>query len=431
MEPTLVIIGVNYRSASVEVRERFWISESRRYEALVRLARSEAIEEVAVLATSNRTEFILWASDPAVAANSVLSFLTTEYGLRLAEWSHFYRLIGEAAVVHLFKVVSSLDSIILGEPEISAQMNDAWMLAKRVDTCGRHLDAAFQKAFAVVERVQKETSIGQAATSVPYAAVELARQLFGSLKDRKVVLLGAGHMGQLSAEHLIKNGANDVRVVNRTVERAQELAERLGGIAAPYEDRWQHIVEADIVISATSCPHIIFTREEGEYVRQERQGRPLLMIDIAMPRDIDPRVRDIHGIFLYDVDDLDEVVRRSCTDHASAAEQATNIVLGEAKFFARKLVNDRGVPTIVALRERLDEMAKNELNIFRQEAGPFSNEQEQVLESLAARIASRVAGSLSRELKGASAGLDQDQLTATIKELFRLPPGTALPTGSN
>src|SRR6185369_6942308 len=412
LEPTLVIIGVNYRSASVEVRERFWISESRRYEALVRLARSEAIEEVAVLATSNRTEFILWASDPAVAANSVLSFLTTEYGLRLAEWSHFYRLIGEAAVVHLFKVASSLDSIILGEPEISAQMNDAWMLAKRVDTCGRHLDAAFQRAFAVVERVQKETSIGQAATSVPYAAVELARQLFGSLKDRKVVLLGAGHMGQLSAEHLIKNGANDVRVVNRTVERAQELAERLGGIAAPYEDRWQHIVEADIVISATSCPHIIFTREEGEYVRQERQGRPLLMIDIAMPRDIDPRVRDIHGIFLYDVDDLDEVVRRSSTDHASAAEQATNIVLGEAKFFARKLVNDRGVPTIIALRERLDEMAKNELNIFRQEAGPFSNEQEQVLESLAARIASRVAGSLSRELKGASAGLDQDQLTA-------------------
>jgi glutamyl-tRNA reductase len=431
MEPTLVIIGVNYRSAAVEVRERFWISESRRYEALVRLARAEAIEEIAVLATCNRTEFILWASDPAVAANSVLSFLTTEYGLRLTEWSHFYRLIGEAAVVHLFKVASSLDSIILGEPEIYAQMNDAWMLAQRVSTCGRHLDAAFQKAFAVVERVQKETSIGHAASSVPYAAVELARQLFGSLQDRKVVLLGAGHMGQLSAEYLVKNGANDVRVINRTGDRAQELAEHLGGMAAPYEERWQHIVEADIVISATSCPHIIFTREEGEYVRQEREGRPLLMIDIAVPRDIDPRVRDIHGIFLYDVDDLDEVVRRSSTDHASAAEQAINIVLTEGKFFARKLTIDRAVPTVIALRERLDEMAKNELDIYRHEAGPFSTEQEQVLQVLATRIASRVAGSLSRELKGVSASLDQDQLTATLKELFRLPPGSALPTGSN
>ncbi|HET9697002.1 MAG TPA: glutamyl-tRNA reductase [Terriglobales bacterium] len=431
VEPTLVIIGVNYRSASVEVRERFWISESRRYEALVRLARSEAIEEVAVLATCNRTEFILWASDPAIAANSVLNFLTTEYGLRLAEWSHFYRLIGEAAVVHLFKVASSLDSIILGEPEIATQMKDAWSLAQRVATCGRHLDAAFQKALAVVERVQKETSVGQAASSVPYAAVELARQLFGSLEDRKVVLLGAGHMGQLAAEYLVKNGANDLRVINRTVDRAQELTERLGGIAAPYEERWQHIIDADIVISATACPHIIFTREEGDYVRQERQGRPLLMIDIAVPRDIDPRVRQVHGIFLYDVDDLDEVVRRSSGDHVSAAEQATNIVQTEAKFFARKLVMDRSIPTAIALRERLDEMAKNELDAFRQEAGPFSAEQEQALQLLARRIASRFAGLLSKELKNLSANLSDDQLSAALKELFQLPSGTALPTGSN
>jgi glutamyl-tRNA reductase len=431
VEPTLVIIGVNYRSAPVEVRERFWISESRRYEALVRLARSEAIEEVAVLATSNRTEFILWTRDASLAANSILNFLTHEYGLRMNEWSHFYRLVGEPALVHFFKVTSSLDSIIIGEPEIVAQMKEAWLLAQKVGTTGRYLDAIFQKSFAVSERVRTETAIGEAAVSVPYAAVELARQLFGSLENRKVVLLGAGHMGELSAEYLVKNGVRDVRVVNRTVERAQEVAGRLGGIAAPYEERWQHFIEADIIISATACPHIVFTREEGEYAKQERHGVPLLMIDIAVPRDVDPQVRNIHGIFLYDIDDLEQVVKRSNGEHAAAAEKANHIVLTEAKFFSRKMTADVAVPTTVALRERLDDLCRQELEAFRHDAGPFSAEQDDALDKLATRIGSRIAGSLARELKEVSEKTDQDQLTSVIQKLFRLPQRSTIAAGSN
>ncbi len=431
LEPTLVVIGVNYRSAPVEVRERFWISESRRYEALVRLARSEAIEEVAVLASSNRTEFILWTRDASIAANSVLNFLTAEYGLRLGEWKHFYRLIGEPALVHLFKVASSLDSIIIGEPEIHQQMKDTWLLAQKVGTTGRYLDSVFQKAFAVADRVRTETSIGECAVSVPYAAVELARQLFGSLEDRKVVLLGAGHMGELSVEYLRKYGIQDVRVVNRTVEKAQELAERLGGKAAAYEERWQQFIEADIIVSSTTCPHVVFTREEGEYIRQERQGRPLLMIDIALPRDIDPSVRSIHGIFLYDIDDLEQVVKRTSGVHASAAEQANHIVMTEAKFFVRKLTGDVAVPTAVALRERLDELCRQELDGFRRDIGPFTEEQEQALQQLARRIASRISGSLVRELKELPEQVDQHQLTAAIEKLFHLPRPTSAATGSN
>jgi len=431
LEPTIVVIGVNYRSAPVEVRERFWISESRRYEALVRLARSEAIEEIAVLATSNRTEFILWTRDASAAANSVLNFLTAEYGLRLCEWQHFYRLIGESALVHVFKVTSSLDSIILGEPEINAQMKDAWLLAQKVGTTGRYLDSVFQKAFAVSERVRGETSIGECAVSVPYAAVELARQLFGSLEERKVVLLGAGHMGELSAEYLRKNGVRKIRVVNRTVEKAQEIAARLCGEAGAYEERWQHFIEADIIISATACPHIIFTREEGEYVRQERHGRPLLMIDIALPRDIDPAVRGIHGIFLYDIDDLEQVIKRTSSIHASAAEQANHIVVTEAKFFARKLTADVVVPTVVALRERLDELCRQELEAFRHDAGPFTGEQEQALQGMSKRIASRIAGSLAKELKEMPEKIDQDQLAAALQKLFHLPQPTSAVAGSN
>ncbi len=423
-----MVIGVNYRTAPVEVRERFWISESRRYEALVRLARSEAIEEVAVLATCNRTEFVLWTRDASVAGNSVLNFLTAEYGLRLCEWKHFYRLIGEPALLHIFKVASSLDSILIGEPETLASVKEAWTLAQKVGTTGRFLDSTLQKAISVAERVRTETAVGQCAVSIPYAAVELARQLFGSLLGRKVVLLGAAHMGEMSAEYLMKYGAKDIRVVNRTIEKAQEIAARLGGTAAQYEERWQHYIEADIIISATACPHIIFTREEGEYVRQERQGRPLLLIDIAVPRDIDPKVRTIHGLFLYDIDDLENVVKRSSTIHESAAEQANEIVTSEAKFFVRKLLSEMAVPTVIALSERLDEICRQEVESYRHDAGPFSPEQDMMLNALAKRIGSRIAGTLARELKNLPEQVDQDKLTAAVQKLFHLkqsPPAAA------
>lgn len=421
MESALVIIGVNYRSAPVEVRERFWMSESRRYEALVRLARSEAIEEVAVLATGNRTEFILWTRDASAAANSVLNFLTAEYGLRLGEWKHFYRLVGEAALVHLFRVTSSLDSIILGESEVVDQVNDAWQLAQRVGSTGRFLDAIFQKAFAVSARVRGETSIGDCAVSVPFAAVELARQLLGSLNGRKLLLMGSGHIGETCAKFLMKYGVDDVRVVTRTMERSQQLAEELGGAATLYEDRWKQLTEVDVVISATACPHIIFTREEGEHVRQNRNGRPLLMIDIGVPRNIDPNVRDIQGIFLYDIDNLEQLIRRSSGEHASAAEQANQIAVSEAKVFVRKLATDMEVPTAIALRERLDDICQQELESYRHEAGPFSVEQEEPLRGLARRIGSRIAGSLTKELRGLPEQLDQDELSVAIQKLFHLP----------
>src|SRR5689334_11494068 len=206
-----MVIGVNYRTAPVAVRERFWISESRRYEALCQLSRADGIDEIAVLATCNRTEFILWTRDASTAAASVLNFLTREYGLRLCEWKHFYRKLDEAALEHIFRVASGLDSMVIGEPEIVAQVKGAWALAQEVGTTGRFLDSAFQKALTVSKRVRNETAIGSAAVSVPYAAVELAKEIFGSLKDRKVLLLGAGKMSELSARYLKKYGANDLR----------------------------------------------------------------------------------------------------------------------------------------------------------------------------------------------------------------------------
>ena len=272
MEPTLMVVGLNYRTAPVAVRERFWISESRRYEALVQLSRAEGIEEVIVMATCNRTEFWLWATDVTLAANSVMRLLGAEYELKLCEWKHFYRLLDEAALLHIFRVASSLDSMVVGEPQVVSQVKEAWRQAQKVGATGRFLDAVLQKALTVSERVRSETAIGSAAVSIPYAAVELALQILGTLQNKQVLLLGAGQMGELSARELLSHGATSIGVINRTLEHSAELAAKLGGVAIPFEERWKHMAEADIIISSTSAPHTILSREEVELMVRGAQG---------------------------------------------------------------------------------------------------------------------------------------------------------------
>jgi glutamyl-tRNA reductase len=430
-----MVVGLNFRTAPVAVRERFWISEPRRSEALAHLQRSEGIEEVVVLATCNRTEFIVWADDPSLAANSVLRLLSSDYGLKLCEWKHFYRLLDEAALVHLFRVASSLDSMVLGEPQIVGQVKAAWQLAQKVGSTGRFLDAVMQKALTVSKRVRNETAIGNAAVSIPYAAVETARELFGSLAGRKVLLIGAGKMSELSARYLVNHGAGSVCVLNRTFEHAQELATKLQGTAIPFEDRWQHMIDADIVISSTSCPQTILSREEAENIVRDRKKSPLCLVDIAVPRDIDPAVREVDGIALYDIDDLEKVVKHNATEREAAAEEARKIVVADAREFRRKLLAERVVPTIVALRQRLDQVCRQELESFCQECGPFPKDQEQLLTAVVSRVTQRIAGSLARELKELPEKMEQEQMTAAVQRLFHLEtPETALagasPAGS-
>jgi glutamyl-tRNA reductase len=422
-----MVVGLNFRTAPVAVRERFWISEPRRSEALAHLQRSEGIEEVVVLATCNRTEFIVWADDPSLAANSVLRLLSSDYGLKLCEWKHFYRLLDEAALVHLFRVASSLDSMVLGEPQIIGQVKAAWQLAQKIGSTGRFLDAVMQKALTVSKRVRNETAIGNAAVSIPYAAVETARELFGSLAGRKVLLIGAGKMSELSARYLVNHGAGSVCVLNRTFEHAQELATKLQGTAIPFEDRWQHMIDADIVISSTSCPQTILSREEAENIVRDRKKSPLCLVDIAVPRDIDPAVREVDGIALYDIDDLEKVVKHNASEREAAAEEARKIVVAEAREFRRKLLAERVVPTIVALRQRLDQVCRQELEWFCQECGPFPKDQEQLLTAVVSRVTQRIAGSLARELKELPEKMEQEQMTAAVQRLFHLEtPETAL-----
>ncbi len=422
-----MVVGLNYRTAPVGVRERFWISEDRRYQALVQLSRAEGIEEVIVLATCNRTEFLLWVSDVTLAANSVMRLLSSEYGLQLCEWKHFYRLLDETALLHIFRVASSLDSMVVGEPQVISQVKQAWQQAQKVGATGRFLDAVMQKALTVSKRVRSETAIGNAAVSIPYAAVELTRQIFGTLENKKVLLLGAGKMSELSARGLLNHGARSVRVINRTLEHAAELAAKLGGVAIPFEERWQHMAEADIIISSTSCPHTILSREEAEILVRGRKDQPLVIVDIAMPRDIDSAVREVKGVFLYNLDDLENVVDHNAGEREAAAADAQVILEAEAQGFRRRLMAERVVPTIVALRQRLDEICRQELDSFRQENGPFPKDQDEMLNAVMSKMTNRIAGSLARELKELPEKVEQEQMTTALQRMFHLPtPETAL-----
>jgi glutamyl-tRNA reductase len=250
--------------------------------------------------------------------------------------------------------------------------------------------------------------------------VELTRQIFGTLENKKVLLLGAGKMSELSARGLLNHGASSVEVINRTLEHAAELAAKLGGVAIPFEERWQHMAEADIIISSTSCPHTILSREEAEILVRGRSEQPLVIVDIALPRDIDSAVREVKGVFLYNLDDLENVVDHNTGEREAAAADAQKILEAEAQGFRRKLLAERVVPTIVALRQRLDEICRQELDSFRQENGPFSKDQDEMLNAVMYRMTKRIAGSLARELKELPEKLEQEQMTTAVQRLFHL-----------
>jgi glutamyl-tRNA reductase len=421
----LLVLGLSHKTAPVEVRERFWISESRRVEALQALAGAPGIEEAAVLATCNRSEFILWAENIPTAIEATREYLIRNFEMRDTDWESFYVRTGDEALAHIFRVTSSLDSMVLGEPEIVGQVKSAWAKAQQAGTTGRFLDAVFQKALSVSKRTRNETAIGEAPVSVPYAAVELARQIFGQLEGRKVLVLGTGKMGELSARNLLSKGATGVWVTNRTFEHAVTLARELGGEAVPFEERWQHLADADIVISSTGCPHVILTREDAERMHEQRGGRPVFLIDIAVPRDIDPEVRKVPGVFLYDIDDLERVVSHNLAERRAAAVEAEKIVLWEAGRFRQKLMAERVVPTIVALRRRLEEIRLAEMERFREEAGRWSANEEQAVEALTTEIVSRIANQLARGLKQIPGRTEQGEMATAMERLFGLQSGVA------
>ncbi|MFD0894050.1 glutamyl-tRNA reductase [Luteolibacter ambystomatis] len=325
----LVCLGLNHRTAPVEVRERFAVGNTKLGEAAREIASIQGVAEGVVVSTCNRTEFYFAADEGGETLSRIEHTLVERHGLDDTVRDHFYRKEKADAAEHLCRVVSGLDSMVLGETEIFGQVKQAYKAALEAGTTGGFLNRLFQKSFGVGKKVRTETSIQEGATSIGNVAVDLAEKIFGHLKDSEVMILGAGEMSRLTAQALVSRGARGIFVTNRSYDRAVELAKETGGSAVRF-DEWQKVLErVDVVISSTGAPHAIVHREEVEKVRRARKFRPLFFIDIAVPRDIDPAVGEIEEVYLYDIDTLEQLAEEARSRRQRQIEECERIIESE------------------------------------------------------------------------------------------------------
>lgn len=349
----ILVVGVNHRTAPVEIRERFSVSGEALDRALRHLKETRSVLESVVLSTCNRTEVYAVVDAPHPGEQFIRKFLGELSGLGREEFGRYvYVYENDAAIHHLFRVAAGLDSMILGETQILGQVRDAFLRAQERGNTGAIFNQLFRRAVTAAKRGHTETDVGQHAVSVSYAAVELARKVFGSMEEKSVLLIGAGKMSELTATHLWNQGVSRVMVVNRTLERARELAGRFSGEAYDWSALGLALAEADIVISSTGAPGYVLERDTVSRVVRRRRQKPMLLIDIAVPRDLDPAINDLPGVFLYDIDDLREVVAHNLQERERAAMRVKDILEEEIRGFKQWYNMQEVVPLIRDLREK-------------------------------------------------------------------------------
>jgi len=420
---SIVIVGLNHRTAPVEIRERLAFPADTIGHALRGLVEREEIVEGIILSTCNRVEVCVLAGvESYKGATAVKEFLSAYHGIARDELNgYLYHYEGEEAVKHLFRVSSSLDSMVLGEPQILGQVKDAYGYAAEFRTVGPILDKFYTKAFSVAKRVRTETKVASSAVSVSYAAVELAKKIFGNLKDKTAMLIGAGEMCELAARHLLSAGVKGILVTNRTFERAVKLAEEFDGMPVRFDELLSHLKMADIILSSTGAPHFILKKEEVEEVIRIRKNRPMFFIDMAVPRDIDPDANQIDNVYVYDIDDLNNVIETNLEERQKEAARAEEIVAGEVRNFFRWLEAQQVTPTIVMLRKKFEEVKNAEVAKAISMLGPEDPRTKKVVESLASAILNKVLHPPITALKKDVDGRDVTELVATVRELFDLP----------
>jgi glutamyl-tRNA reductase len=422
----LLALGVSHKTAPLELRERLALTEGHAVGVLSELTAGEMVGEAAALSTCNRTELYLVVDDPVEAESAALGVLAREADTRPTELvGHLYSLNAAEAVSHLFRVTAGLDSMILGEAEIQGQVKRAYELALVEGATGPILNRLFRGALAAGGRARAETGISQKGLSISSVAVELAQRSLGDLAERRVLVIGAGETAELVARALAAKGVETVFIANRHYDRAIGLAERFGGHAVRFEELPEQLGAADIVVSATHSPHHIVERDDLEQVMAEREGRPLLVVDIAVPRDIEPDCREVTGVSLHDVDDVQSIVARNTSGREAEARRAQTILDAEQAKFETWHSSLEVVPTVAALRERADEIVRRVLteNEGRWEA--LSEADRERLEKMARAIASRMLHEPTLRLKRAAGGDDAYLLVNALRELFALDAGTA------
>lgn len=385
----IVVVGLSHRTAPLAVREALAVPRERIGDALRRLRDEAGLAEAMLLSTCNRVE--VYGRAEAARAGPVAEALAALHARTPSDLeAHLYRLEGEAAVRHAFRVAASLDSMVIGEPQILGQVKEAYDLAEAAGALGAVLNALRNRSVAAAKRARTETGIGRNAVSVSSVAVELARKIFGDLRDRQVLLVGAGKMSELAARHLVDGGAQATVLGGRRFERAEELAAALGGRAVPFENLRPELRRAEIVISGTGAPGIVIGRDDVEAALPSRGGRPLFLIDIAVPRDVDPLVRKLSGVFLYDLDDLKAVADANLRERRKEASAAESLVEQEVLDFLAWRRSLDAVPLLVELRRRGDEIRRLEIERARKRLGVLTPEQEAAIDAATTAIVNKL-----------------------------------------
>jgi glutamyl-tRNA reductase len=421
------LIGVNHRSAPVEVRERFAIPDSRLPDALKRFTHHPGVDEGLILSTCNRVELLAQTRNGGA---DLRAFLRDYFQLDDSTLDpHLYEYREQDAVRHLFRVASSLDSMVVGEAQILGQVKEAYATARAVGAVQSHLDQLLTRAFAVAKRVRSETEVGSSAVSVASVAVELAKKIFGSLNGKHVYLVGAGKMSELAARHLLAHGAESIFVSNRTYDRAIRLAHQFNGQAIEFSRLHDTCDRGDIVITSTGSPHAIFRREHGEMFLSRRKNRPMFFIDIAVPRDVDPEMNKLDGIFVYDIDDLQQAVASHVADRQKEAELADDIIDVEVERFHARLQTLEVVPTIVSLQDHLETIRQAEIDRVRGRLGPLSPEQELAVDALTRGIVNKIMHTPISTLKTAARESEATTIIEVVRRLFNLESKKAAKSG--
>ncbi len=398
----LTLVGLSHKTAPVEIREKLTFPENDQEDALARLTDSEAVSEAVIISTCNRTEIYAVTQSGFDGPQAIIDFVCDYHDLDRHELVRYlYISEGEAVVRHLFRVVASLDSMVLGEAQILGQVKGAYDCAFSAQGTGRIFNKLFRQSFEVGKRVRNETGIGENAVSISYAAVELAKRVFENLCGRTVLILGAGKMSELTAKNLVGAGVTRTLVANRTFARAEELADRFDGEAIPYEALFERMREADIVISSTAATGYVITKDNIAPALHKRR-EPLFLIDIALPRDIDPGCGDLGDVFLYNIDDLSGVVSANLEERMREAERAEVIIAEEIGVFAKWLDSMEVVPTVAAIRAKAEAMRAEELDKAMKRLGGLSEKELQTVDALTQAIVNKMLHGPTARLKQVS-----------------------------
>ncbi len=416
----IVLLGINHKTAPVELRECIAFSEDQSKLALHSLMRKTFIKEALLFSTCNRVEVLVVTDDTARAVEETKGFIAEFNKVPLEQFEGaLYVHEGNEAVRHVFRVAASLDSMVVGEPQILGQIKDAYRTATKEKTSGVILNRLLHRTFFVAKRIRSETGIGDRAVSISYAAVELARKIFGALEDKKVLLIGAGEMAELAVEHLIRGKVDQVWVANRTFENGVELAEQFKGQAIRFEEIPQSLETVDIIISSTGAPDYVIRADQVKGVIRKRKNRPLFFIDIAVPRDIDPDINRLSNSYVYDIDDLKGIIDANIDDRQKEAIKGERIVDEAVIRFREWYESLDVVPTIIALRNKMTVIAEAELKKTVQ-ASTITEGQAQAIRKMADALINKILHDPTRFLKRNGMHEDKSLYIDTVRKLFKL-----------